>query len=101
MKSFHFSIGRINPVLYALVPGTWNLESYNEGNCQKSNMEAWMRNYVDALCINSWQVLILLVLDIEILLSEISFSWQQSTCLFPPKITAEKIIFLEHIIVQK
>lgn len=50
------SIGRINPVLYALVPGTWNLESYNEGNCQKSSMEAWMCNYVDALCINSWQV---------------------------------------------
>lgn len=50
------SIGRINPVLYALGSGTWNRESHNEGNCQQTDMEAWLRNYVDALCINSWQV---------------------------------------------
>lgn len=63
MMSFHFSIGRINPVLYALGPGTWNRESYNEGNCQQTDKEAWMRNYVDALCINSWQVICILFED--------------------------------------
>ncbi|WOG90976.1 hypothetical protein DCAR_0310223 [Daucus carota subsp. sativus] len=50
------SIGRINPVLYALGPGTWNRETHIEGNCQQTDKEAWMHNYVDALCINSWQV---------------------------------------------
>ena len=63
MMPFHFSIGRINPVLYALGPGTWNRETHIEGNCQQTDKEAWMHNYVDALCINSWQVIGILFED--------------------------------------
>ena len=56
---FHFSIGRVNSELYALGSGTWNLESINVGNRQTQlNMQSWMRDYVNVLCINSWQVLI-------------------------------------------
>ncbi|XP_059635878.1 GPI ethanolamine phosphate transferase 3 isoform X2 [Cornus florida] len=51
------SIGRIHPELYALVAGTWNLESSYVGNCQNQlNLEEWMQNYVNVLCVNSWQV---------------------------------------------
>ena len=56
---FHFSIGRVNSELYALGSGTWNLESINVENRQTQlNMQSWMRDYVNVLCINSWQVLI-------------------------------------------
>uniref|UniRef100_A0A2P2LDQ4 GPI ethanolamine phosphate transferase 3 isoform X1 n=1 Tax=Rhizophora mucronata TaxID=61149 RepID=A0A2P2LDQ4_RHIMU len=51
------SIGRVNPELYALAAGTWNLESANVGNCNnQSKLEDWLQSYVDVLCINSWQV---------------------------------------------
>ncbi|THF94763.1 hypothetical protein TEA_001422 [Camellia sinensis var. sinensis] len=51
------SIGRVNPELYALASGTWNFESSKEGIYQnQSNTEEWMQNYVNVLCINSWQV---------------------------------------------
>ncbi|CAL5430115.1 unnamed protein product [Camellia sinensis] len=54
IKSF---IGRVNPELYALASGTWNFESSKEGIYQnQSNTEEWMQNYVNVLCINSWQV---------------------------------------------
>ncbi|KAK2977330.1 hypothetical protein RJ640_004073 [Escallonia rubra] len=54
---FCFSIGRVNPVLHALATGIWKQKSYNVGDPQSpSNLEAWMQNYVDVLCINSWQV---------------------------------------------
>ncbi|KAF2321987.1 hypothetical protein GH714_005233 [Hevea brasiliensis] len=56
--SFPFgSIGRVNPELYALGAGTWNLEDTGEGNCKnQSTLEEWLQNYVNVLCINSWQV---------------------------------------------
>ncbi|KAK3005826.1 hypothetical protein RJ639_016244 [Escallonia herrerae] len=54
---FCFSIGRVNPVLYALATGIWKQTSYSVGDPQSpSNLEVWMQNYVDVLCINSWQV---------------------------------------------
>lgn len=77
--SFHFSIGRINPVLYALGPGTWNRESHNERDCQQTDMEAWLSNYVDALCINSWQVIgILFETLVEIFLITISSNFSDN-----------------------
>ncbi|XP_050208690.1 uncharacterized protein LOC126659389 isoform X2 [Mercurialis annua] len=56
--SFPFgSIGRVNPELYALGSGTWNLEETKIENCKsQSNLEDWVQNYVNVLCINSWQV---------------------------------------------
>ncbi|KAI4335126.1 hypothetical protein L6164_013802 [Bauhinia variegata] len=46
------SIGRINPELYAVGAGGWNLE----GSQKLSQSDIWMQNYANALCINSWQV---------------------------------------------
>ncbi|KAH9726383.1 GPI ethanolamine phosphate transferase 3 [Citrus sinensis] len=59
-----FSIGRVSPELYALGPGTWNLENNIEGNCPNQKEEEWMQNYCNVLCINSWQV-ILSVLEVK------------------------------------
>lgn len=51
------SIGRVNPELYALSAGTWDVQRTSATYCRsQSNLEAWMQNYVTALCINSWQV---------------------------------------------
>lgn len=51
------SIGRVNPELYALASGAWIPENIDMENCQKqSYVEEWMRNYVNVLCVNSWQV---------------------------------------------
>ncbi|KAJ7980495.1 GPI ethanolamine phosphate transferase 3 [Quillaja saponaria] len=51
------SIGRVNPELYALGSGSWNLEGSQIENDQKqSELEKWMENYVNVLCVNSWQV---------------------------------------------
>nr|XP_043614047.1 GPI ethanolamine phosphate transferase 3 [Erigeron canadensis] len=51
------SIGRVNPVLYALVAGTWNLEGYDmSGIHSQLKLEEWMHNYAKVLCVNSWQV---------------------------------------------
>ncbi|CAH9088478.1 unnamed protein product [Cuscuta europaea] len=49
------SIGQVNAELYALAAGTWNLDSFGNGNGQ-NQLERWMQNYVNALCINAWQV---------------------------------------------
>lgn len=55
---FIFSIGRVNPQLYALGAGTWNFED-SVGNSQShSKLEQWMLNYANVLCTNSWQVLL-------------------------------------------
>ncbi|PSR97833.1 GPI ethanolamine phosphate transferase [Actinidia chinensis var. chinensis] len=51
------SIGCVNSELYALAAGTWNSEGSVRGICQNnSSTGAWMQNYVNVLCINSWQV---------------------------------------------
>ncbi|KAL5973435.1 hypothetical protein ACLOJK_030085 [Asimina triloba] len=50
------SIGRVNPELYALSAGTWNGQSTNSESLHDSNLEAWLQNYADVLCINCWQV---------------------------------------------
>ncbi|KAK9050932.1 hypothetical protein SSX86_027557 [Deinandra increscens subsp. villosa] len=51
------SIGRVNPMLYALVAGTWNLDSHDMSSSQNQlKMEEWMHNYAKVLCANSWQV---------------------------------------------
>ncbi|KAK6116828.1 hypothetical protein DH2020_049458 [Rehmannia glutinosa] len=51
------SIGRVNPELFSLAGGTWNLEKSTNGDDQSpSEGNNWMQNYVNVLCINSWQV---------------------------------------------
>ncbi|XP_020257376.1 GPI ethanolamine phosphate transferase 3 isoform X2 [Asparagus officinalis] len=51
------SIGRVNHELYALSAGTWGGQRNSGKNCNsRSNLEEWMQNYVNALCVNSWQV---------------------------------------------
>ncbi len=61
---FLSSIGHVNADLYALGAGALNLEGANLENCQnQSKLEQWMQNYVNVLCINSWQVFVLLTLD--------------------------------------
>ncbi|XP_041007365.1 GPI ethanolamine phosphate transferase 3 isoform X2 [Juglans microcarpa x Juglans regia] len=51
------SIGRVNADLYALGSGTLNSEGTNLEKCQnQSELEQWKQNYVNVLCINSWQV---------------------------------------------
>ncbi|XP_071713897.1 uncharacterized protein [Rutidosis leptorrhynchoides] len=51
------SIGRVNPMLYALVTGTWNLEGNDISSSNSQlKLEQWMHNYAKVLCINSWQV---------------------------------------------
>ncbi|CAK7356607.1 unnamed protein product [Dovyalis caffra] len=51
------SIGRVNPELYALGAGTWNLDGINvRDSSNLSKLEEWLLNYVNVLCTNSWQV---------------------------------------------
>nr|GME03260.1 GPI ethanolamine phosphate transferase 3 [Ipomoea batatas] len=50
------SIGRVNAELYSLAAGTWNSESFDGGSHQ-DQLEKWMQNYVNVLCINAWQVM--------------------------------------------
>lgn len=51
------SIGRVNPELYALSAGTWDNQQIGANDCtQQNDLEAWMRRYAEALCINCWQV---------------------------------------------
>ncbi|XVE52811.1 hypothetical protein DITRI_Ditri02bG0154100 [Diplodiscus trichospermus] len=67
------SIGRVNPELYALAVGSWNLEDDKTGNNEgKTMLEEWMQNYVNVLCINSWQVK--RYIDVYSALSVIGFS---------------------------
>lgn len=51
---FVLSIGHINPELYALGADSWNLDASQK----LSESDIWMQNYANALCINSWQVLV-------------------------------------------
>ncbi|KAM0948388.1 putative Type I phosphodiesterase/nucleotide pyrophosphatase/phosphate transferase [Dioscorea sansibarensis] len=51
------SIGHVNRELYALSGGTWDTQwtkNRNQEYC--SDLEEWMRTYVNVLCINAWQV---------------------------------------------
>ncbi|KAJ4802575.1 GPI ethanolamine phosphate transferase 3 [Rhynchospora pubera] len=52
------SIGRVNPELYALSPGSWDRQwlpaSFYED--PSSDLKMWKNNYAHVLCINSWQV---------------------------------------------
>ncbi|KAK4723921.1 hypothetical protein R3W88_026700 [Solanum pinnatisectum] len=51
------SIGCVNPELYALAAGTWNLNIFTpESGINLSGSERWMQNYVNVLCMNTWQV---------------------------------------------
>ncbi|KAI5415397.1 hypothetical protein KIW84_040732 [Lathyrus oleraceus] len=45
-------IGRINPELYALGAGSWK----SEASQKLPGSDVWMKNYANALCINTWQV---------------------------------------------
>ncbi|CAA6668859.1 unnamed protein product [Spirodela intermedia] len=48
------SIGRVNHELYALSAGTWDRK---DTDCNSfSDLEAWMKNFIDTLCVNCWQV---------------------------------------------
>lgn len=60
----HFSsIGHVDGALYALGAGTLDLEGTKRENCQnRSILEQWMQSYANVLCINSWQVFILLAI---------------------------------------
>ncbi|OMO49826.1 Type I phosphodiesterase/nucleotide pyrophosphatase/phosphate transferase [Corchorus olitorius] len=67
------SIGRVNPELYALAVGTWTLDNYKSGDGQnQTKLEEWLQNYVNVLCINSWQVK--RYIDVYSALSVIGFS---------------------------
>ncbi|XP_004508065.1 GPI ethanolamine phosphate transferase 3 isoform X2 [Cicer arietinum] len=46
------SIGRINPELYALGAGSWKFDASQK----LPEVDIWMKNYANALCINTWQV---------------------------------------------
>lgn len=50
-----FSIGRVNPELYALGAGSMKFDGMKVGSYLNQS-GGWMQNYVNALCINSWQV---------------------------------------------
>lgn len=51
------AIGSVNPELYALAAGTWNLEHSMDDVLQNhTSTKDWMQNYVNVLCMNSWQV---------------------------------------------
>ncbi|XP_048136810.1 GPI ethanolamine phosphate transferase 3 isoform X7 [Rhodamnia argentea] len=51
------SIGRVNPELYALAAGTWNMEKLKSDNPEYHFKSAeWLHNYANVLCINAWQV---------------------------------------------
>ncbi|KAH9606249.1 hypothetical protein KSS87_007709 [Heliosperma pusillum] len=51
------SIGRINPQLFALGSGSLFPEAFvSESDNGSSIIVRWMQHYVDALCINAWQV---------------------------------------------
>ncbi|XP_058186501.1 uncharacterized protein LOC131303578 isoform X3 [Rhododendron vialii] len=57
------SIGSVNPELYALAAGTWNLKrSSNDVFQNHSITEEWMQNYVNVLCMNSWQAFVFVLL---------------------------------------
>lgn len=45
-------IGRINPELYALGAGSWK----SDASQKQPEPDIWMKNYANALCINTWQV---------------------------------------------
>ncbi|KAI3443254.1 Aldo_ket_red domain-containing protein [Psidium guajava] len=48
------SIGRVNPELYALAAGTWNMEKLKLDNPEYHFKSAeWLHNYVNVLCINA------------------------------------------------
>ncbi|KAG9460009.1 hypothetical protein H6P81_004517 [Aristolochia fimbriata] len=48
------SIGTVNHELFTLVAGTWSQQNADAAKCV--DMELWMQNYINVLCINSWQV---------------------------------------------
>ncbi|PIN13319.1 Glycosylphosphatidylinositol anchor synthesis protein [Handroanthus impetiginosus] len=51
------SIGRVSSQLISLAGGTWNQEKSTTGEDQSSShVDNWLQNYVNVLCINSWQV---------------------------------------------
>lgn len=56
------SIGRVDPEIYALSAHTWEGRGTGTNDCQpSSDLAAWKQNYANALCINSWQVLLEIV----------------------------------------
>lgn len=57
MRSTFFSIGRVNPELYALAAGTWNMEELKVDPEYDLKSAEWLQNYVNVLCINAWQVI--------------------------------------------
>ncbi|KAL0735691.1 hypothetical protein Bca4012_011901 [Brassica carinata] len=56
--SFPFgSIGHVNPELYALGSSSLNLDNFELGNFGTQRaVKEWMKNYVNVLCVNAWQV---------------------------------------------
>ncbi|KAL3835129.1 hypothetical protein ACJIZ3_009865 [Penstemon smallii] len=51
------SIGRVNSELFSLAGGTWNQDMSTSDDDQNPwKVESWLQNYVNVLCINSWQV---------------------------------------------
>lgn len=48
-------IGRVDPALYAVATDTWNSKFHFQNDNTLSGF-GWMKNYVNTLCINSWQV---------------------------------------------
>ncbi|XP_073122694.1 uncharacterized protein [Henckelia pumila] len=51
------SIGRIDSELFSLAGSAWDMPNSMPCSDQReSEVDTWMQNYVNALCINSWQV---------------------------------------------
>lgn len=104
MKLPIFSIGHVNSELFSLAGGIRNHEESATGDDQNlSEVQSGMLNYVNALCINSWQVHVSLFS---------SFSWHSACHLlfseeilgFLPLFSTSLIIFqlffmLHHMII--
>ncbi|KAL8487202.1 hypothetical protein ACS0TY_023757 [Phlomoides rotata] len=51
------SIGSVNSELYSLAGRTWSQEKSSTGDDQsRPEVDSWMHDYANVLCINSWQV---------------------------------------------
>lgn len=55
MSWFLFSIGRVDPELYGLAAGTGKSRTICTSD-QNEEFHPWMEDYVNVLCLNSWQV---------------------------------------------
>ncbi|KAL5570571.1 hypothetical protein UlMin_027146 [Ulmus minor] len=85
------SIGQVNHELYSLGAGTLNVEGYAESCNNQSHLAEWMQNYVNLLCINSWQVK--RYVDVYSTSSAIGFSYEDLLNLLLSKNESFNLVF--------